>query len=119
MQILPSEIMGLQQMALLKKCLKGIQMSDAQPADQDVLKMSFCISPLGPVNQNLIPLIHHFPWCASPLPASRCAEELLLGVYDEYEDYCSQNDLDGRLGRQSDTDRKKIWLKKNVLITKV
>eukprot|EP00435_Cladocopium_sp_Y103_P006014 s2930_g1.t3 len=26
--------------------------------------------------------------------ARKCAEELLLGVYDEYEDYCSQNNLD-------------------------
>lgn len=26
--------------------------------------------------------------------ARKCAEELLLGVYDEYEDYCSQNDLE-------------------------
>ena len=59
MQIWPSEITGLQRMALLKKCLKGIQMSDAQPADQCWRWVfdSFCISPLGPVNQNLIPLI--------------------------------------------------------------
>ena len=33
----------------------------------------------------------------------RCAEELLLGVYDEYEDYCSEKGLDrGECGQGFD-----------------
>lgn len=39
-------------------------------------------------------LLTIFAFCVVDDVSPRCAEELLLGVYDEYEDYCSEKGLD-------------------------